>query len=308
MRQQHRIVALSLLGWLLLIAIAFSAKPALADIPALCSPAQKRFDQAITVGDRSGAIAARERIRVLSEACPNLWKSVRKRKLPPERPETLGKAAPTLQKNQPKLGQQITRRSEEDPLLLKLEEAQKADDYRQVEQLMSIACGPGSGGRCLNLAKKLAIQGAHTPPQARMLGVWYWERAREMLTQECQAGNARSCKVGSEDFFRDVGLKPDMPRSRALLEKGCSLRDVESCGSLGHYLERGWGGPPDYVRARAIMSEVCSAGRDMSCLNLAEMFEKGVGGPIDLSEARSFYAKACKLGNNWACQQRKRLN
>lgn len=296
---------------LLLLGALPGLNPASADIPALCEPAKRRFEQAVGAGDRDSAIAARERIRALSKACPQLWDKVRQRKLPSDEPKPPVKTEPTKEKSSPGAAAQRSSEPAVDPLVAQLQQAQKARDWNRVEQIMIGVCRPSAGERCIELAKELAIWGDRTgvfpAPQAKAIGQKYWGQGRELLAQECLSGTAKSCTVGSTEFFRDLGMKPDMNRSRSLLEKGCLLRDRDSCFTLAHYLERGWGGSADYVRARSLWSEGCSAGRGKDCGRLAEMHELGKGGATDLTQAQSLFRKACKLGDDWGCRQLKRL-
>lgn len=87
-----------LLAALLLSGLAVA--PARADIPALCAPAKARHDKAMASGDRSAAIAARERIKVLAQACPQLWAAVRNAPLPRAKEEA--KATQAQPKAEPK--------------------------------------------------------------------------------------------------------------------------------------------------------------------------------------------------------------
>lgn len=56
---------------------------AVADVPALCAPAKARHDRVMASGERGAVLAARERIKALAGACPQLWAAVRSAPLPP---------------------------------------------------------------------------------------------------------------------------------------------------------------------------------------------------------------------------------
>lgn len=310
MRFSRTTLLIGLQAFLLFVALSGS-NAATADIPALCEPAKRRFDEAIAGGNRGNAISARQRIRALSKACPQLWDNVRQRKLPSDEPKTPDKSGPPKQKSSPNSASQRSSVPDVDPLIAQLQQAQKAGDWSRAESIMSGVCHLSAAARCIKLSKELAIYGDGTgpfpTPQAKAIGQKYWSQGRELLAQECLSGTAKSCTAGSNEFFHNVGKESDLNRSRMLLEKGCSMRDDDSCFTLAHYLERGWGGPADYVRARSLWSQGCSAGRGNHCGRLAEMHELGKGGAVDLQQARSLFAKACKLGDSWGCRQRKRL-
>jgi hypothetical protein len=90
--------------WLLVVATVmqgFLASPARADVPALCGPAKTRHDRAVASGERSAVLAARERIKALAGACPQLWAAVRNAPLPREK-EQAKSAQPQQQKTEPK--------------------------------------------------------------------------------------------------------------------------------------------------------------------------------------------------------------
>jgi hypothetical protein len=300
----------SLQAWLsglFLSLLALSSSPAHADIPALCEPAKRRLDQAVASGDRSAAIAARDRIRVLANACPQLWKAAQQRVLPPERTIAPAKAVAPPKKAAPNPPGQTVQKRPRDLLMDQIEKAVEAGDYPKLQEALNTACSSGPGLRCLTLSREVRSLGIHKPPQVRAQAMQAWNRARTMLADECNRGIADSCSVASEEYFDFSGGNSDLPKARALLEKGCSLGNAQSCDGLGHYLERGWGGPKDYGRARSLMARACSAGRDQSCSNLAAMYENGLGGPVDFVRAREYYGQACRLGTKWACDQQKRL-
>lgn len=69
-------------GGIVLTAGIFSTA-VMADIPALCAPAKARHDKAMASGERGAVLAARDRIKALAGACPQLWAAVRNASLPP---------------------------------------------------------------------------------------------------------------------------------------------------------------------------------------------------------------------------------
>lgn len=77
---------------------------AAADVPALCSPAKARYDKAVSSGDRATVLGARDRIKALAGACPQLWAAVRNAPLPaikePARSPQLTPKADTKQSGQ----------------------------------------------------------------------------------------------------------------------------------------------------------------------------------------------------------------
>lgn len=79
----------------------FAATPALADVPALCGPAKARHDRAMAAGERGAVLAARERVKALAGACPQLWATVRNAPLPREKEQAKSAQSP-LPKSEPK--------------------------------------------------------------------------------------------------------------------------------------------------------------------------------------------------------------
>ena len=59
------------------------------------------------------------------------------------------------------------------------------------------------------------------------------DKVKELITKECDDGNAAACHVAGFVYETDEGVKQDKSKAVELYTKSCDGGDATGCGSLG---------------------------------------------------------------------------
>jgi TPR repeat protein len=239
-----------------LVMLGFAATPAQADIPALCAPAKARHDKAMASGDRGAVIAARERIKVLANACPQLLAAVSRQSLP-----SATKAA-TAKASQPVPKKAVTVPTVSAPTTAvalgeKAEALFARNDYVSARPASEKACASGWSNSCFQLAWML--DSGEGGPKNQL-------RARSLYQTACDGGAGLAClnsgimfETGWPDGVKNEAL------ARSVYQKACDSGFWLGCSNFAGMLEEGRGGPIDRPRAKGLFALACARGDTEAC-------------------------------------------
>jgi len=131
------------------------------------------------------------------------------------------------------------------------------------------------------------------------------ERGAELLTQACDASQARACFiVGAISHYGRLGdqQRPrDYVAARRAYETACRAGHTEACYRIAQFLYDGKGGPQDLFEARSLFGALCKQDVGTACFFYGNMQQAGEGGELDLSGSKKSIAKGCDLGDRTAC-------
>ena len=133
-------------------------------------------------------------------------------------------------------------------------------------------------------------------------------RARQLLKQGCEGGNASGCTGAGVLYQNGLGGTRDYQKARELYEQGCEGGDSGGCNNLGVVYMKGLGVTKDYQRAHDLYKAGCDDSSSVGCYNLAVSYHKGHGVEKDPTLALELYKKACIEGDERACALYERLS
>lgn len=125
----------------------------------------------------------------------------------------------------------------------------------------------------------------------------------DKFTEECNAGNARSCNNAGSIYFNGEGVVEDKRKAYKLFEKSCNGRNKVGCHNLGGMYALGVGTEINTALAAEIYKDNCNRNYANSCYALGVCYEFGKGVTEDAAEAMRLYKKGCDLGFAEACNK-----
>ncbi len=132
-----------------------------------------------------------------------------------------------------------------------------------------------------------------------------YDRARPLLEQACNGGNAGGCASLGYMYDAPQGVAQDYKKASVYYQKACDLGVASSCTSLGILYEYGHGVAQDYGQARTYYEKGCDGGYPSGCSYLGDLYRTGHGVPKDIAHGRQLLQKGCDLGDQWGCNELK---
>lgn len=132
-----------------------------------------------------------------------------------------------------------------------------------------------------------------------------FDRARPLLEQGCNGGNANACASLGYMYDAPQGVAQDYQKASVFYGKACALGVVASCTSLGILYEYGHGVTKDYGQALANYQKGCDGGYPSGCSYLGDLYLRGHGVPKDVAKGQQLLQKGCDLGDKWGCDDLK---
>ncbi len=125
------------------------------------------------------------------------------------------------------------------------------------------------------------------------------DRAAQLYTRGCDAGDARGC--GRLGLLEQAGKGVDVDESRAALhlQKGCDAGLVEACVALPDALEK-LHGTFDASTVVAL-ARACELGAPKGCFTAGFAYDEGRGVTADQAKATALYRRGCDAGDGSAC-------
>jgi len=130
-----------------------------------------------------------------------------------------------------------------------------------------------------------------------------YDAALVLYREECDAGEAASCKSLGDMYRRAWATEQDYTAAEALYVQTCEMGETTGCLELANMLFEGRGLDQDYPRARGLYEDACDLGNPRGCAVLGNMMYAGMGGPRLREEGAELMRDACAAEVEYACNQ-----
>ena len=162
---------------------------------------------------------------------------------------------------------------------------------------------------CLSASAAMAqAAGDETEPRypdgAYALALGDYEAARDLFSEECQAGDTESCLSAADAFRIGRGGPQDYARAIGYATQACDRFNTDGCTVVATiHFEGRQTGEPNYEAARVFYGRACERSDPRGCAGLGNMQYIGLGGARDRRQGIANLRQACAQDFDYACSQ-----